>query len=305
MARINVDTKFFSDGRIKLLKAKLKDELLFTTQGRLLTLWEYCYDHLTEYIHSDEINAITCHENFAQLLVESRLAEQSEDGKVRVNGVSERIQFYREAVEKGRSGGLKSVKVREEKYGIKMPIKGTSTKGFTKGTRRVGQGSTKGLTKGLTNEHEPSFSVSGSVSGSFSEKEISLRSPTSVEVIPDEYFDIGKRWLEFAQKQCPWKIKEKKWNPVDFGRCLQRITKHTGATAEGLGEILKFVEGDEFWRKNAISPFGLLQRSKNGNRKLDNLILSMQTRKTRQDEAFAKFAASDDDEYELPWKENL
>jgi hypothetical protein len=40
--------------------------------------------------------------------------------------------------------------------------------------------------------------------------------------------------------------------------------------------IFDFISQDEFWRKNAISPGGLLSKSyKNGLRKIDNILIAM------------------------------
>ena len=58
----------------------------------------------------------------------------------------------------------------------------------------------------------------------------------------------------------------------------------------GMAEILERVKVDDFWGKNVASPFGLTSRGKNGNRKIDNLIVSLKTKRDKTIESIEKWA---------------
>lgn len=98
----------------------------------------------------------------------------------------------------------------------------------------------------------------------------------------------------------PWK-ESAEWTVDRFACELESISKRTGLNLLGLSEVLKFIEKDEFWRKNAISPFGLLKKSsKNDLRKIDNIITRMKTRQHRVDQAMQEFI-NDDKPFESPF----
>ena len=58
----------------------------------------------------------------------------------------------------------------------------------------------------------------------------------------------------------------------------------------GMQEILGRVMVDDFWAKNVASPFGLTSRGKNGNRKIDNLIVGLKTKRDKTIESIEKWA---------------
>ena len=128
-------------------------------------------------------------------------------------------------------------------------------------------------------------------------KELSTLAP-----LGSDWLKIGHDWLNFALTEMPWQAKQKNWTAEAFGRELERVGKAMTISASGFYEILSRVRTDEFWRKNAASPFGLLKKSdKNGMRKIDNILVRLKTKQDREKEALAKFANSDYKPEEFPF----
>jgi hypothetical protein len=88
----------------------------------------------------------------------------------------------------------------------------------------------------------------------------------------------------------PWQSTQSKWKPEIFGKELERVGKIMIIDVHGLNEILERVKVDDFWGKNVASPFGLTSRGKNGNRKIDNLIVSLKTKQDKTKESLNKWA---------------
>lgn len=95
------------------------------------------------------------------------------------------------------------------------------------------------------------------------------------------WLELGKSWLEFAALKSPSGSKNKKWTAESFGLELRRVSKLTSIPIEKLSALLEFAKNDDFWSKNLVSPFGLATKKNNGNRKVENAILSMDGNKTK------------------------
>ncbi len=89
-----------------------------------------------------------------------------------------------------------------------------------------------------------------------------------------EDMELGQKWLDFALK-----VKEgnaySSWTVENFARELAKVKRRTGFGDKKMEDILAFVEKNEFWAKNAISPAALLTISKNNMRKIDNIVTAM------------------------------
>lgn len=89
-----------------------------------------------------------------------------------------------------------------------------------------------------------------------------------------EDFSLGEAWLEFALKQRNGKGYPS-WTAEGFAETMAKIRARAELTPQMLREVFEFVQEDDFWRPNAISPAGLLTKSKNGLLKIDNLIAAV------------------------------
>ncbi len=93
---------------------------------------------------------------------------------------------------------------------------------------------------------------------------------------------VGSSWLAYALVEMPWKTGDPSWTALAFAESLAKVRRATGVSEGGLVELLRFVSADDFWRDKACSPAGLLKKSaRNGERKIDNILVRMRTKEDR------------------------
>ncbi len=101
---------------------------------------------------------------------------------------------------------------------------------------------------------------------------------------------VGSSWLEYALVEMPWKSDDPSWTALAFAEGLAKVRRATGVSDEGLVELLRFVSADDFWRDKACSPAGLLKKSaRNGERKIDNILVRMRTKTDRAVDALSEW----------------
>lgn len=121
-----------------------------------------------------------------------------------------------------------------------------------------------------------------------SEKKSVTYSPAK-EKSPDEL--IAEQWLEYAKKEMPWSEPPDGWTVENFAKDIAKVRAATNLNEQGISEVLKFVSYDEFWRDKALSPGGLLKRSdRNGQRKIDNILLRMKPKESKSDRVLREYA---------------
>lgn len=98
----------------------------------------------------------------------------------------------------------------------------------------------------------------------------------SADALGPDLVDLGRRWLAFALAQTPTGAENANWTEIHFAVEIDKIIKNLSITIIQANELFDFIQSDhDFWAKNAISPFGLLKRSKNGLRKAENVMNAM------------------------------
>ena len=99
-----------------------------------------------------------------------------------------------------------------------------------------------------------------------------------LRVVPPPYLPsdraVAEDWLAFALEQMPWGAKNASWNVEAFAAAIGKCRQTLGMLDTGMAEVLGYIRTDDFWRKVAVSPAGLLERrGKSGLRKIDNILL--------------------------------
>lgn len=95
--------------------------------------------------------------------------------------------------------------------------------------------------------------------------------------ISDHDLDLGTRWITWTKKLSP----HINANSESFAEAISELKRVLARTIpEGdldglLDALFNFVQKDDFWSKNCLSPRGLLKPSANGLRKVDNVITAM------------------------------
>lgn len=93
---------------------------------------------------------------------------------------------------------------------------------------------------------------------------------------PDEGKDpvlevLADIWWKWATDKLPWQ--KEKMKEEQFYDALITIRNTTDLNPDGLRAVFDFIRNDDFWQHQAISPKSLLTPSKNGLRKIDNVLL--------------------------------
>jgi hypothetical protein len=116
-------------------------------------------------------------------------------------------------------------------------------------------------------------------------KKISPSSKIELPKFSSEDIEIAKFWLTYAAHEMTWTKLPSSWTEENFAKEIAKIRKAIDLNQEGFLALLKFIEGDDFWVKNALSPAGMLKISKNtGLRKIDTILSQMKTSGMRQTE---------------------
>lgn len=122
MARVNLDSTFFSDPRIEHL-GRLTGEGKQAARGRLAGLWLFVYDQTRDILTAEETDIHSewfsqGGKSFGALMVEAMLAERLEDGTYRIKGAKDRYSYIIACRENAREGGKKSAEKRWGKQAV-------------------------------------------------------------------------------------------------------------------------------------------------------------------------------------------
>lgn len=96
--------------------------------------------------------------------------------------------------------------------------------------------------------------------------------------IDRELETITEKWIEWAKSKAPWLAH--KFTTERFYVALEKVKENVTSNGQLLGntgllEILYFVRNDSFWKDQVVSPNQLLKDSRNGVRKVDNILLAI------------------------------
>ena len=80
--------------------------------------------------------------------------------------------------------------------------------------------------------------------------------------------------------------------PEVYALAIQKTKKSKGLGEKEIDFIFEFIVSDTFWSDNCQSPAGLLRESKNGVKKIDNILAKMK-QKYRDDIFIANLRNSD------------
>ena len=86
-----------------------------------------------------------------------------------------------------------------------------------------------------------------------------------------EDMELAKEWHRYAQENWPYL----KGTVESYANAIRLTRQGTDMSHEQMAAFFRFVRDDDFWRDNCQSPVGLLKRSRNGNRKVDNILASI------------------------------
>lgn len=105
MARVNIDSKVWSDPRVKRL-ARLCGWGMPQTVGTLAAVWNVAYEAKSALIDAIDVDTAAERDGFAEMLARPEVdLAYSDESKVFLRGVTERIQYLLRQAERGSKGG--------------------------------------------------------------------------------------------------------------------------------------------------------------------------------------------------------
>lgn len=245
MARINVEDELFADFRFQDLCSTLGD--IEKALGKMVRLWIVAQKY---WVDNQALIPFQVFEKGPwQACLNAGLVEKKDTGYY-VCGSEKQFSWLVKASEAGK----KSAKNRQEKYGSSQPI----IEGPSNHLRTTLEGRLK-VSEPLTPTPTPTLKK---------EKNI----PPSADAFGEVLSKLSLRWLEFAQKQSPASSKSATWTHDHFAVEIEKIRKKIQVDPDRMVRIFDFIEGNDFWMKAAVSPFGLLNKGKNGLLKIETIL---------------------------------
>ncbi len=293
MARLNIDDEFFLDPRLTLLARKLThrdDEVtayeVYQAIGMCVKFWSVAQSYWRRGI--EVVPAELVSEFGFDRLVEVGLAENREGG-IYCKGASHHFKWLVDSTEKATAAGHASARARREKFGNAIPSNASNSK--TTRPRRT-QKSSSEISSARTSEQPPPNSPNDITLALT--PDITLAPTLDKRRVPppsEVDLEVGSEWFCFALKEMPWTAPPKGWNEVSFAQALVKVRQKTNLNDDGIRQLFKFIDGSDFWRRNALSPIGLLTVGKNGIRKIDTILSQMKPKEDKTDRALRAFAA--------------
>lgn len=277
--RVNIEDKTWVDTRIHRLAKSLNVPVFFAV-GVCAYLWHVAQANASAEFFSDVIDDLTVIQGLANLLVKYDLCEVLDNGKFRLKGMTERIRelesLKKKRKESGRLGGIKKSS-KPLASARTTPVANASDESCLSGLVLSGTGL---VLSGLVSEEKnngkgieekrvtPSLSQGVSVMIDAPKKSIKFKEGESWQN------DLAVEWRRWASAQRPHLAD--KFNFPKFVDAIVRLTDHLEFNENQMNGLFDWIRNNPFWSTNALSPVSLLSFSKNGLRKVDNVISSMQ-----------------------------
>lgn len=134
------------------------------------------------------------------------------------------------------------------------------------------------LSKSLPNSHTESLSLTGpmgtppqpSAGGTI----LTVARPAKAKGTTAEDEELAAAWLAYSLNAMGY-TSRRGWSVDAFAGGIAKIKRVMGYSHRAVQEVFQFVSTDEFWAKTVQSPCALLGQSKNGLRKIENIVNSM------------------------------
>lgn len=84
---------------------------------------------------------------------------------------------------------------------------------------------------------------------------------------------VSREWRDWSAGKYPYLAK--RLTVETYYRDLMKAKKYAGMSSEQIEAMFQWIKQDDFWRDHAIAPKSLLTESKNGMKKLDNILTRM------------------------------
>lgn len=294
--RVNIESQLFGDNRLRTLTRIIRsafddldkhDLAELVALGMLVKLWRESQADFATFASEDRIDIWVTGK--ATLLLSRAGFIKDEGGVYEILGNASQIEAIKIWYEARCKGGRNSAASRAEKR-LKNE---QETKNLNDFSTAVELDFNKTSTKPQLNPSQLQLQVQlqEEVKKEKSKKEkVTSTTPTPDGAghlaLPSEPKKAPKqKCTKFEQDDLSlaieWIAESKKLHPhlkLNTETCADSIRKtreHIGRTSEQMEAIARWIWADEFWSKNCLSPAALLGNSKNGLKKIDNILASI------------------------------
>jgi hypothetical protein len=292
--RVNIESHLFGDIRFRNLQKMLRsigpsldqaDLYEMAAIGMLVRLWRESQAEFVSVATSDQIDCWTTEQAHMLLLRAGFL--RLEGGFYEIVGNSAQLEAIKIWFDNKSRAGKRSAEVRAEKR-LKNEHSDKNLNDFSTGVQQVfNRRSTGGQ------QNPTQLQVQDQIQVQIEEKEKSKKEKSaSTTPTPSGAGDLvpfknppKKKCYKFEQSDLTlaldWIAETHKLHPhikLKSDVCADAIRKtreHTGRTDEQMSNIAQWIWKDDFWSKNCLSPAALLGTSKNGLKKIDNILASI------------------------------
>lgn len=111
------------------------------------------------------------------------------------------------------------------------------------------------------------------------EKKSRLKKKIDITKFSEAEIAAARRWAKITESETPWLA-----DKIDYGEyadAIAKIKRHIKIGDEAMDYLIGFIERDQFWRRNAISPKSVFKKNTAGVYKIDNIVIAMKSTDTR------------------------
>jgi hypothetical protein len=111
------------------------------------------------------------------------------------------------------------------------------------------------------------------------EKKSKTKKKTDITKFSEAEIAAAERWAKITESETPWLA-----DKIDYGEyaeAIAKIKRHIKIGDDAMDYLIGFIERDQFWRRNAISPKGVFKKNTAGVYKIDNIVIAMKSTDTR------------------------
>jgi len=307
--RVNIEHKAWTDIRFEHLGRLLKIPTPCAV-GAMAYLWFIAQENETPCLQGWFIEAKVPLKNFILHAMSVGLLELGEGETYLIKGIEERLEQIKTFKEKQRekgiiSGSRRNQRLTEIEPAVKinpvlkrtpmsmspsMSPSGSEKQNTGEGTGKGDMSETHFPPSAAASEgtalvsHECSNNVQLIEAEVVDEKPKTPRKPKPKPLVSEADENLGKRWHAWSATLAP----HINATPASFSvgifetkRALARSIPNGDLDAL-LDALFTFIQKDRFWGKNCLSPCGLLAKSSNGLRKVDNVIKDMRKGEFRE-----------------------
>ena len=286
MARVTIEDRFFSDPRIDALQ-HLMGWSRQETIGRIISIWHASQERLLVKVTAKQLGFWGCifDEQGIEKLVSSLVASEFVDkvgDKFQIRGNQKHVAALKKYQDRGRKGGEATKRKFQKDKNVKnseLPdnaLENIEENGGLKAQHTPSTSHAKEGVKPSTSTAQFNSIQFNSIQGNSIQDNTENSKPSRKRdvSVSDHDTELGKKWADWTAGE----YSHLKPKPEVYAEAIAKVRKSVGLNDAQLNYLFDFVKADPFWSQNCQSPAGLLKKSQNGMRKIDNILAKIKAK---------------------------